>query len=303
MDLNDAYYFVQVVEKKGFTAAARALGIPKSRVSRRVKELESALGARLIQRSSRRMVVTEIGKEYYHHAREAVGRLEAAETSVRRRTNTVEGLVTVSCSVGMAQFALNRILPKFLEENPKVDIVLQASNQMVDLLEGRIDVAIRGHMDTLPDSSLIQVRLAGVEWHVFCSSEYHEKLGSLEEPDALADHPFLALGRAKESDQWVLEDDNGRSVTISCKVRLASDDMTTLKEAAKHGLGLVALPSYVCKTELEAGSLMRVLPKWTAGRPQISLLMPSRRGILPPVEAFVAYLKRALPGVLGAEAG
>jgi len=299
MDLNDAYFFVHVVEKKGFTAAARALSVPKSRVSRRVKELESALGARLLQRNSRQMAVTEIGQEYYNHAREAVARLEAAETAVRRRTNAIEGLVTVSCSVGMAQFALNKILPKFLEDHPKVNVVQQASNQMVDLLEGGIDIAIRGHIDTLPDSSLIQVRLAELEWHVFCSPEYHQKLSTLEEPDALADHPCLLLGRTKETDQWILEDNLGRSVTVSCKVRLASDDMTTLKEAAMHGLGLVALPSYVCKTELEAGSLMRALPKWTAGRPQISLIMPSRRGILPAVETFVTHLKRTLPGELG----
>ena len=99
MDLNDAHYFVHVVEKNGFTAAARALGIPKSRVSRRVKDLENALGARLLQRNSRQMTVTELGQEYYRHAREALERLEAAETAVRRKLNVIEGVVTVSCSV------------------------------------------------------------------------------------------------------------------------------------------------------------------------------------------------------------
>lgn len=299
MDLNDAYYFVHVVEKKGFTAAARALGIPKSRVSRRVKELETALGARLIQRSSRQMVVTDLGKEYYAHAREAVSRMEAAETAVRRKTNAVEGLVTVSCSVGMAQFALSRVLPKFLEDNPKVNVVQQATNRMVDLLEGGIDVAIRGHMETLPDSSLIQSRLARLEWHLFCSPAFQEKHSVPEKPEAVAEHPFLALGQTRDTHALSLEGDNGQSVTIPCKVRFASDDMTTLKEAAQRGLGLVALPSYVCGTEIEAGSLVRVLPDWTAGRPQISLLIPSRRGVLPAVEAFVAHLKRALPPVLG----
>lgn len=301
MDLNDAHYFVHVVEKNGFTAAARALGIPKSRVSRRVKDLENALGARLLQRNSRQMTVTELGQEYYRHAREALERLEAAETAVRRKLNVIEGVVTVSCSVGMAQFALNRILPGFLQDNPKVNVVQQTSNQMVDLLGEGIDVAIRGHMDTLPGSSLIQVRLAEVEWHVFCSPEYLENLSPLDRPEALARHPRLALGRASGGHPWILEDDSGRTVSIPCKVRFASDDMTTLKRAAERGLGLVALPSYVCKPEVEAGSLLRALPHWTAGRPQISLLMPSRRGVLPAVEAFVAHLKRGLPAVLGGD--
>lgn len=301
MDLNDAHYFVHVVEKNGFTAAARALGIPKSRVSRRVKDLENALGARLLQRNSRQMTVTELGQEYYRHAREALERLEAAETAVRRKLNVIEGVVTVSCSVGMAQFALNRILPGFLQDNPKVNVVQQTSNQMADLLGEGIDVAIRGHMDTLPDSSLIQVRLAEVEWHVFCSPEYLENLSPSDRPEALAHHPRLALGRASEGHPWILEDDSGRTVSIPCKVRFASDDMTTLKQAAERDLGLVALPSYVCKPEVGNGSLIRALPQWTAGRPQISLLMPSRRGVLPAVGAFVAHLKRELPAVLGGD--
>ena len=303
MDLNDAYYFVHVVEKNGFTAAARALGIPKSRVSRRVKELEEALGVRLLQRSSRRMMVTDVGQEYYRHAREAIERLENAETAVRRKVNAIEGLVTVSSSVGMAQFALSQILPKFLEDYPKVNVVLQASNQMENLLEKGIDVAIRGHMDTLPDSSLIQVRLAGVEWHLFCSPEYAENLNPADEPDALADLPCLALGGTREGYQWALRDDSGRTVSIPSQVRFAGYDMTALKAAAERGLGVVALPSYVCKQEVENGSLVRVLSNWTAGCPQISLITPSRRGTLPAVEAFVMYLKRELPGVLGDDSG
>ena len=298
MDFNDAYYFVHVVEKNGFTAAARALGIPKSRVSRRIKELEEALGARLLHRSSRRMRLTDAGLEFYKHAREALEQMEAAETAVRRKTNLIEGLVTVACSVGMAQFALNEILPQFLEDNPKVNVVLRTSNQMVDLLGEGIDIAIRGHLEALPDSSLIQVRLAGVEWHLFCSPSYLENLNALNEPEALAQHPCLMLGRASEGHQWLLEDEVGKITSVTCKVRFASDDMTTLKRAAEQGLGLVALPAYVCKREVDNGSLIRALPKWTAGHPQISLITPSGRGVLPSVEAFIMHLKRELPGAL-----
>lgn len=301
MDLNDAYYFVHVVDKKGFSAAARALGIPKSRVSRRVKELETTLGIRLMQRSSRQMVLTEVGREYYQHAREAVSHMEAAETAVRRKMHAVEGVVRLSCSVGMAQFALSQVLPDFLEENPRVNVVQHASNRMVDLLDGGIDVAIRGHMDSLPDSSLIQTRLARVEWHVFCSPAYLEGRDVLKTPEDLTDHPCLVLGAAQETVQWALQDVTGQQVTATCNLRMASDDMTTLKAVARQGLGLVVLPSYVCRSELESGSLVRVLPTWTAGRPQISLIMPSRHGVLPAVEAFVAHLKKRVPSALAAD--
>ena len=302
MDLTDAFYFVQVVEKGGFSAAARALNIPKSRLSRRVRQLEDDLGVRLLQRTSRIVTTTEVGEEFYRHAQDALARFENAETAVRRKTNTIEGTVTVSCSVGMAQFGLDQILPRFLQDNPGVTVVQRASNQMEDLIKGGIDVAIRGHMDTLPDSSLIQRRLARVEWHLFCAPELHDTLDQCDDPTALADHPALVLGRPGTTHQWVLTDADGQTASVPCQVRLASDDMSTLKNAAALSLGLVALPAYVCRPEVEAGSLVRVLPAWTAGLPQISLLMPSRRGLLPAFEAFLDCLKQEMPAVLAGDA-
>ena len=192
---------------------SRALNIPKSRLSRRVKQLEEYLGVRLLQRTSRVVTTTDIGKEYYRLAQEALDRFEAAETAIRRKTNHIEGTVTVSCSVGMAQFALDQILPRFLQDNPRVTVVQQASNQIEDLVKGGIDVAIRGHMDNLPDSSLIQVRLAHVEWHLFCSSEYRDSLAPAEEPAVLAHHPALVLGRRRGAHQWLLAN-SGADVSI-----------------------------------------------------------------------------------------
>lgn len=298
MDLNDAFYFVQVVEKGGFSAAARALNIPKSRLSRRVRQLEDDLGVRLLQRTSRIVTTTDIGDEYYRHAQKALAQFDVAETAVRRKTNRIEGTVTLSCSVGMAQFGLGRILPRFLQDNPGVTVVQRASNRMEDLIQGGIDMAIRGHVDTLPDSSLIQVRLARVEWHMFCSPDYLDTLGRPDDPTGLADHPALVLGRPGAAHQWQLTDRDGQSASVPCQVRFASDDMSTLKTAAAASLGLVALPAYVCRPEVEAGTLVRVLPGWTAGIPQISLLMPSRQGMLPAFEVLLDVLKRDLPPVL-----
>lgn len=302
MDLNDAFYFVQVVEKGGFSAAARALTIPKSRLSRRVRQLEDDLGVRLLQRTSRIVTTTEIGEEYYHHARDALARFALAETAVRRKTNVIEGTVTLSCSVGMAQFGLDQILPRFLQDNPGVTVVQRASNQMEDLIKGGIDVAIRGHMDTLPDSSLIQIRLARVEWHLFCSPQFLDALDRSDDPVALADQPALVLGRPGAMHQWLLRSSDGQTASVPCRVRFASDDMLTLKNAAALSLGLVALPAYVCRSEAQAGSLVRVLPGWTAGHPQISLLMPSRQGLLPAFEAFLKFLQQELPAVLADDA-
>ncbi len=232
-----------------------------------------------------------------------MARFEIAETAARRKTNRIEGTVTLSCSVGMAQFGLDQIIPRFLQDNPRVTVVQRTSNRMEDLIKSGIDMAIRGHMDILPDSSLIQVRLAQVEWHIFCSPEYLSNLHSPDDPAGLANHPALVLGRPGTAHQWLLTDDDGQSASVPCKVRFASDDMSTLKNAAALSLGLVALPAYVCRPEVDAGSLVRVLPSWTAGTPQISLLMPSREGLLPAFEVLLEFLKRELPTVLTGDGG
>lgn len=298
MNLNDAFYFVQVVEKRGFAAAGRALGVPKSRLSRRVQQLEERLGTRLLQRTSRRLAITEIGQEYYEHARAALDRIEAAEAAVQRRTNALEGRVTVSCSVGMAQFALSRIVPDFLAENSKVVIVQQVSNRMVDLLEGGIDLAIRGHVESLPDSSLVQTRLARVSWYLFGGPAYLDRAGRPETPEALSRHDGLCLGHRSGEGHWSLNDPDGATASVPYRIRLASDDMSTLKHAAADGLGLVALPGYVCRAEVGAGTLERILPAWNAGEPQLSLLMPSRKGVPPAVDAFAGFLRSELPSVV-----
>ena len=162
MNLNHAYYLVYVVEKQGFSAAARTLGIPKSRISRQVKDLEETLGARLLNRDSRHMSLTEAGEAYYRHAKMALECMVAAEAAVRTDKDVLEGSVTLSCSVGVAQFALGRILPGFLADNPRVVLRLQASNDYADMIGDGIDLAIRAHFKLLPDSGLIQRRLTRI---------------------------------------------------------------------------------------------------------------------------------------------
>lgn len=295
VDLNDYFYFVHVVEKGGFAPAGRALGIPKSRLSRHVCQLEARLEARLIQRTSRQFLVTDAGRTFYEHARAALDRMEAAEAAVRQKSHELAGRVSLSCSVGVAQFALSRILPEFLAQNPRVDVVQHVTNETVDLVENGIDLALRGHMGPLPDSTLIQTKLASIEWHLFASPAYVEAAGNPDSPDALGNLSALKIGWRRETGQWTLNGRGGVSVGIPFRPRFASDDMLSLKRAAAQGLGIVALPAYVCRDEIALGHLVRVLPDWSAGEAQISLLMPSRQGVMPAVEALSAFLRKSLP--------
>ena len=303
MDLNQAYYLVHVVEKRGFSAAARTLGIPKSRISRQVKTLEEVLGTRLLNRDSRHMSLTEAGEAYYRHAKMALDCMAAAEAAVRQDTDVLEGTVTLSCSVGVAQFALGRILPRFLAENPRVVLRLQASNDYADMIGDGIDLAIRGHAKLLPDSGLIQRRITEVPWYLFAARDIAKRLDASASPTDLDGEAALSLGWRPGGNSWSLVGPGGSTASVPYAVRLRSDDMSTLKQAAANGLGVVALPAYVCAEDISLGRLGRVLPHWTAGSPEISLLMHERRGNPPQVDALAAFLIRQLPGLMNETGG
>lgn len=298
MDLNQAWHFVQVVDKGGFSAAARVLGVPKSRLSRQVKALEERLDMRLLRRDSRRMSLTEAGEAYYRHARMAMDGVAAAEAAARRDGRTLEGAVVLSCSAGVAQFALGRILPRFLTAHPRVVLRLQASNDFADLIGDGVDLAIRAHTRLLPDSGLIQRRITRVPWGLHGAPALAQRLGPLASPTDLDGLPGLALGWRPGADAWSLKGPDGRSASVPFAARMRSDDMVCLKQAAAAGLGVAALPGYVCAGDVAAGRLIRLLPEWTAGTPEISLMTHGRRGNPPQVDALADFLLRELPDVM-----
>lgn len=298
MDMNDYFFFVHVVEKKGFAPAGRALNVPKSRLSRHIKQLEDRLGVRLIQRTSRQFKVTDMGETFYQHARKAVDEIEAANAAVEQNSNILTGKVRVSCSVGMAQFALSQLVIGFLKDHPQVEVIQQVTNQPVDLIESGVDMAIRGHTEPLPDSTLIQRRLASVNWGLLASPAYLEQAGIPMAPEELEAHSGLMLGWQPEIGHWKLQASDGTTFSETFEPRLCSEDMVTLKQAASAGLGIVGLPLYTCREELRVKRLVRVLPDWTAGNAEISLLMPSRQGLPPVVSLFANFLRDELPKIV-----
>ena len=299
IDLNDYFYFVHVVEKQGFSPAAKALDMPKSRLSRHVSKLEERLDIKLIQRTSRQFNVTEPGQIFYQHAKALLEEMEAAEAAIQSRKTALSGRITMSCSVGVAQFAIKDLILQFLENNPKVELVQQVTNQNIDLVSFGIDLAIRGHTDTLPDSSIIQRHLTTVSWHLFASPSYLARTGTPNSPYDLFKRQSLKVGWQPASGHWTLQDKEGLKITVPFDPQLCSDDMSTLKSAAIEGLGIVSLPAYLCREEIANGSLVRVLPNWISGEGQLSLLTPSRKGQSPSVRKFSEFLLNRLDDQIG----
>ena len=299
LDLSDLHCFVQAVEKKGIGAAARALDRPKSSVSRRILALEAALGARLIQRTTRKFAVTDVGQEFYAHAVATLIEAETAENVVRRRMAEPSGTIRFTCSVAFAQLALAELLPRFMTLYPRVRIVQHATNRYVDPVQEGFDVCLRAHSTLLPPSTLIQRHLADIAWHLFAGPAYLARKGTPQTPDDLSAHDAVGLRQAEEPHVWslVLEGHPEVKTTVAYRPRLESDDMGTLKVAART-LGIVALPGYVGRKEVESGALVRVLPQWHAGIAKVSMLLPSRRGLLPSVRVFIDFLSSHVPGAL-----
>lgn len=290
IDLNDYFYFMHVVEKGSFSRAAESLGIPKSRLSRHIAQLEARLDTILIQRTTRQSKLTELGEAFYQRARAVVDQVELAEAEVKRKKNTLQGNVTLSCSVGVAQFALKELIARFMADNPQVSVLQQVTNQNIDLIASGVDMSIRGHTDPLPDSTLISRLLAVVEWNLFTSPNYLANEEPIATPADLTNHQTLSLGWQGAGDRWRLEHENGTKVNIQITPRLKSEDMSTLKKAASEGLGIVALPAYTCRDELASGQLVKVLPEWHAGQANLSLVMQRRSGFVAPVVALQEFL-------------
>jgi DNA-binding transcriptional LysR family regulator len=297
LDFNDFFYFVQVVDRGGFTAAGRTLQIPKSTLSHRIQQLEANLGVRLLNRTSRRFAMTDAGEEFYRHAVSMLREAELAETAMRHRLTEPTGAVRCTAAVATMQFALRGIISDFLVRYPKVNVVAHATDQYVDIVGENFDVAIRAHSEPLPDSTLVQRALTPAPWFLFAGATYVDANGPLDKANDLARHPSLFMMRTGVSPAWRLRRSGRRreEIVVPLAPRLLINDMLSLKEAAIGGLGIVALPCYVCRDDVQSGTLRQVLPGWTADDSTLTALMPYRQGLLPSVRAFVDYLAAELP--------
>jgi DNA-binding transcriptional LysR family regulator len=297
LDLNDFFYFVQVVDRGGFTAAGRTLRIPKSTLSHRIQQLEASLGVRLLNRTSRRFGMTDAGGEFYRHAVTTLREAELAEAAIRHRLSEPTGTVRCTAAVATMQFAMRGLVADFLVRHPKVNVVAHATDQYVDIVGENFDVAIRAHSEPLADSTLVQRMLTPAPWFLFAGAAYLDAAGPLDTPRDLAKHASLFMMRAGVSPIWRLRRSSRRKeeVVVSLTPRLLMDDMLSLKQAAIGGLGVVALPGYVCRDELQSGALRRVLPGWIADDSTLTALMPYRQGLLPSVRAFVEHLAAEIP--------
>jgi DNA-binding transcriptional LysR family regulator len=227
--------------------------------------------------------------------------VEAAEESVKRRVSEPQGAIRLTCTVPVAQFVVADLLPRFALKFPKVDIIQHATNRYVDLVNEGFDLALRAHSQPLPDSTLISRPIAPTPWGLFASEAYVAEHSAPKLPNDLANHVGLDLSDIRNESCWRLYRRSRAEHPVRFKPRVCSDDMITLKKAAQSGLGIVALPIYLCRADVRDRKLVRILPEWTAGSATTTLLAPSRRGLLPSVRAFSDFLAAEFPPAIAGD--
>lgn len=289
-DLNDMLYFSEVVERGGFAAAGRHLGVPKSKLSRRVADLENRLGVRLLQRTTRKLSVTEVGEVYLRHCLAMRDAAEAATEAVDQAQTEPRGTIRVACPVTLAQSTLGPIMGVFLARYPKVKVDLRVSNRVVDLVEEGVDVALRVRASLEDSGSLVVKNLGLTRTFLVASPALLARLGHPASPQELALMDTVSMSAADGKASWTLHGPRDATYQLAHQPRYVADDLLTLKFAVLCGVGMCVLPDYMCREEMRDGRLVIVLPGWAPPQGVFHAVYPSRRGMVPAVRRFLDFL-------------
>jgi DNA-binding transcriptional LysR family regulator len=292
-DLNDLALYAAVVRHKGFTAAANALGVPKSKISKRIAALEEQLGVRLIERSTRKLSVTDIGKSFYDRCEAVLSGVEAAEAVVAVAKAEPAGMVRMSMPPGFAPM-IAEVLPGFMKRYPLVRLSIITTGRPVDLIEERIDVALRVRDTYDTDQSLVVRRFASTRRYLAASPAFLARHGQIYF-DTIARVPTLSMQENTPRAIWTLHNANGDVRDISHSPVLSCSDFAVLERATLEGIGLGLLPDMIAERGFRTGLLTHVLPDWSGAEAAVHAVFTSRHGMLPAVRALIDHLAENLP--------
>jgi DNA-binding transcriptional LysR family regulator len=291
-DLNNLYFFARVVDFGSYTAAAEALGLQTSKLSRRVGALESELGVRLLNRTTRKLSLTEAGKTFHRHCVALIAEAEAAKDAINQTLSSPRGIVRVSCPTGLLQGGVADILARYLAAHAQVRIALEATNRRVDVVDEGIDIAIRVRLPPLEDSDLAMRSFGGSHMILVGSPALVAAHG---EPQALTDierMPTLSMGTgtAAKEHSWRFVDTDSKPAELIHSPRFSTDDLYTLRRAAICGVGVACLPALLVADDLSGGVLVRLLPSLSSQSGVVHAVFPSRRGMVPAVRSLLDSL-------------
>ncbi len=292
-DLNAMVLFARVVEHGGFSKAARALSLQPSLLSRAVAELEAELGVRLLNRTTRRMSVTDVGQTFYLHCAALAAEAEAAREAVEQTRSNPRGLVRMSCPAPMLAAGLDRVVTAYVRDHPAVRLHVEVTGRRVNLVEEGFDLAVRVRPLPLEDTSDTIRQLATTSTRLVAHPRLLEGRSMPTHPDDLQDWPTVDMTAAGDRHAWPMTSPEGKAMSFAHRPRLMADDFGTLRLAALEGIGIARLPGYVAQADVTTGRLLSLLPGWVAANALVHVAFPSRRGLVPAVRALIEAIAEA----------
>lgn len=287
VDLNAYAVYARVVELGGFTAAADALGLSKSMVSRQISTLEDALGVRLLNRTTRRISLTEAGAVVFERAQRIVMEAQEAAEEATCVEGAVRGQLRINAPMSFGISQLGPVMPEFMARYPELTIDLVLNDRRINLIEEGFDVSLR--ISALTDSSLIARQLAPVERYIVGSPSYFEKHGVPKRPSDLAGHDFMLYTLLSRPNILEMENAKGEKEQVELKGRFLCNNADAMVEMMLKGMGLVFSPDVLCHRHLKSGALVRVLEDWTVPALTLHAIYPHSRHLAAKVRAFVDF--------------
>jgi DNA-binding transcriptional LysR family regulator len=291
MDLNEIVVFARVVETRSFTAAAQQLGLPKSTVSRKVAQLEERLGVRLLQRTTRKLNLTEVGTAYYERCARIVSDIASAEQVVTEMQTAPRGLLRVTAPVDFGASYLGPLVAEFVRQYPEITVDVDVADRVVDLIEDAVDLGIR--FGPLSESSLVARKLGVVRMRLCASEAYVARRGAPKHPSELAEHDLVAFVPSPRLQTWSLRGPEG-TLEISPRAKIVSNSVKVVHDAVAAGAGISIVPEFVFAAEEVAGTMVAILPGWTMQEADLFAVYPSTRNLSPKVRAFLEFLVAAM---------
>jgi DNA-binding transcriptional LysR family regulator len=293
-DLNAMALFAKVVEHGSYSAAGRATGVQTSKLSRRVAQLERQLGVRLLQRTTRKVAVTDIGQSYYLHCAALQAEATAAQEAIERTRSTPQGLVRMACPISLIPGAVSTIVARFLVAQPLVRVYVDMTNRRVNVVEEGFDIALRVRTPPLETSDLAMRKIADSAAMLVASRAFLDRYGRPAHPSDLERLPTVSMTTAGEKYTWHFREKDCTPISVTHGPRLMTDSFEALREAALGGVGVAYLPQFIVQESVTAGTLERVLPEFSVPPGLLHAVFPSRRGMVPAVRALIDALAQGL---------
>ena len=290
MDLNDIVVFTRVAETKSFTGAAELLGLPKSTVSRKLAQLEERLGVRLVQRTTRKLALTDIGEAYYERCARIVSDVAAAEQVVTDMQATPRGRVRISAPVDLSSKYLGAVIAEFLVEHPDISVELDASDRVVDLIEEGYDLAVR--FGPMPESTLIARKLCTLKQVMVATPAYLAKRGTPTTIDQLEEHDRLLFQPSARTTWTLISGD--QTYEFGRPARFASNNIAAVRDVTVAGGGISLMSDFMVACDIAKGRLVQVMPEWTGRETDIHAVYPARQNLPPRLQLFLEHLGKAL---------